>query len=242
MFRIPSMRRFRSFRIKVLLMLVAVAGIALALITQSYQKQGAAVAVLRRVGGAVRYDHEPYWTYGAVKSTLGAREPNGPRWLRHLVGDTYFAHVEAVGLGIGLDQNRAALETLADLRWLGRLDMPSSNINDADLSYVCCLRHLTMLDLSGSRITDAGAKELDSLDKLVSLDLSFTLITDQGLTSISEMADLMYLHLEHTAITDKGIVSLRALKRLKYLDVKGTAITDRGANMLLERVFNCMKR
>ena len=108
------------------------------------RREREAAEAMEKLGGAV------YWS-----------EPSGPVWLRKLIGDDLFIHVEILGFR-------------------------GFSITDADLDNLTGLSQLQMLDLRGTNITDKGLENLRGLSQLHRVDLDGTKVTDEGVKKLQE--------------------------------------------------------
>ena len=151
-------------------------------------------------------------TGGHVSVAYGA--PQGPGWLRKLMGDEWFIEVEHANCGSGTTD--AELERLVE-EWprLRKLWLFETKITDAGLDHLKGLTQLQDLELHKARITDAGLKQL------------------KGLTQLRE------LELYGTKITDAGLVHLRGLTNLRYLGLTGTQVTYPAVERLRQALPNC---
>ena len=114
-------------------------------LVQRAGSQRAAVRAIEDLGGSVMYDFE----------MQGRAEPPGPRWLRSLIGDDYFARVEIVML------------------W-------DPSTGDRHLEPVRELKHVKKLYLTGTQITDAAVPLLEQMQTLEILSLRDTLVSENA--------------------------------------------------------------
>lgn len=259
-----------QFSLKVLLLLVLVAGVGCARLSswlQQTRKQRDVVAMLAPRGAGASYP--------------GEEEPG----FRTLIGQQYFRSPVGLSVARGFQGGDAAMiSALTDLR---SLTLASPNVSDDDLIHLArltrlnwlCLRdtnvrgpglkhvarlpQLVSLDLAGSAVTDEGLTNLrlrrlrhlylgsteigdqgvaaiSTLPDLKTLDLSQTKITDDGLKWLGQMRTLEELHLAYDKVTDVGLAYLQDLDQLMVLDVRRTAVTESGINALRNRLPNCM--
>lgn len=196
--------------------LAAIAGAAPRLfeLRQRAHEQRVVADVVRRLGGAVRYDWQGRpgalatqaddWN---VDPTAAGKGPRGPAWLRGLVGDEYFQEIKAVTLF-------ASTPSEADLAALGRLES------------------LESINLHGARLLDEGLVHLASLPRLRRLVLAMGSIDDEGLRHVGTMRNLEVLTLDRTAVSDAGIASLGRLEHLRELSLSHTRVSDAAARAL----------
>ncbi len=109
-----------------------------------------ATEAIQALGGTVEYDYQRQ-----------SRNPPGPPWLRHLLGEDFFVNVVSVSLD-------------------------SLSVTDADLEHLTTLRQLQAVGLSGTQVTDAGLERLKGLTQLRELDLKSTKVTDEGVKKFQQ--------------------------------------------------------
>lgn len=91
-------RRYVTFSLRTLFVVLTALGVWLGVIVNRAREQQDAAAAIEALGGDAYYDwqvdHTPtgHW----VHRTTG--EPDGPVWLRRLIGNDFFHEVTAVGL------------------------------------------------------------------------------------------------------------------------------------------------
>jgi hypothetical protein len=162
-------RRWYQFSLRSLMILTLVIAVPCALLGRRIEwkrRERAAVKTLAKQG-SVRYDYQSREN-GGLKS-----EPPGPKWLRGILGDDFFAEAtvfysEASREQSDLPRLKDALEALPRLK---EVDMCAINFRDADLA---CFEELT---------------QIETLDLMASTE-----ITDAGLTHFKRLTALKYLH------------------------------------------------
>jgi len=107
-------RRWLQFNLKSLLILVFVVALPCAWLAWKLdlkRRERAAVAEVKKLGGRVAYDWE---------DPFSEDEPPGPRWVRKLLGDDFFAHVVTVEIKeMKIDDSVFLhLKEFTDLEWL----------------------------------------------------------------------------------------------------------------------------
>ncbi len=129
------------------------------------------------------------------------------------------------------------IQALSKLTTLQELDLGEcSQLFDDALQHLAPLKNLTRLNLWRLGITDEGVKHLAGLTRMKWLNVDNTRLTDEGLKSLSPMKDLEFLYLGSTPVTDAGLTHLEGLKSLKELDVARTAVTEEGAKKLEDKL------
>src|SRR3954454_17549939 len=88
----PHRRRFR-ISLRVLMLVVLVAGVWMGWQVNKARRQREAVAAVKKYGGWVHYD----WEMVNGKVAKGT-QPHAPKWLRRLFGDEYFQEIAYVSL------------------------------------------------------------------------------------------------------------------------------------------------
>ncbi len=183
-------RRWLQFSLRTLLLLVVpLAALCgwFASKMNAVRRERRAVAAIRAMGGHVTYD----WKYSHT-------EPPGPKWIRYLLGDDFFAGVARVGYPrASPDETLQHLDDLRGLRWL---------------------------DLLATNVTDAGVERLAKHRELQTLVLRSTLITDEALPTLASMTELRLLYLDNTAVTTEAARTLKRLPNLEYLGLSGTHV------------------
>jgi hypothetical protein len=180
---------------------------------QRARREREAAAVIEKLGGGVQWS-----------------KPSGPSWLRSLLGDDLFQHVETVFCNI--KDTDAALEHIKPLNEVENLLLDWTEVTDAGLMNLKDGNQLHGLGLQGTQVTDAGLENLKELSQLRSLDLSGTKITDAGLAHLKALNKLEYLRLAGTQVTDAGVENLKGLNHLQMLDLDFTHVTDAGLEHL----------
>jgi hypothetical protein len=110
--------------------------------------------------------------------------PGGPKWLRDLLSDDFFADV------IVFDAN-------------------NSDFSDKQLEHVKGLRQLKMLFILDTKITDRGLEYLIDVPQLEYLYLDGTSVTDIGLDSLKCLTRLKYLEICQAKVTGEGLNRLQ---------------------------------
>lgn len=253
-------RRWLSFSLRGVLLLLTALCIWLAIIATRARNQARSVAAVAARGGQLRFDYEP-------ADRKASDRPRPPQWLRQAVGEEYFRQVQSVTYnvngGIGglqvTDDELAVFDALPDLTTLELSNNPG--ITDAGLKHLAAMaelrtlylyntsvagpgikllpRRLEYLELSYTPLEDEGLAHLRGMRRLKYLRLNNTAISDHGLADLSEMLSLEELRLSHTDITDAGLEHLKPLQNLKELSLPFTNVTSRGIVQLQKALPNC---
>ena len=116
-----------QFGIRTLLVLVVAVALPcswLAVETRKTGEQRDLVRRIRKLQGQVSYD----WEHALEQFPPPGAQPPGAAWLRALLGDDFFASVEAIRNPEGTDASLAHLDICTRLRML---DLGASNVTDA---------------------------------------------------------------------------------------------------------------
>lgn len=131
------------------------------------------------------------------------------------------------------------LAHLAKLKTLEDLDISEvGQLNDDAMQHLAGMTQLKKLNLWRIQISDAGVSHLAGLTKLEWLNLDNTLLSNDGLVHLKDMQALDFLHLGSTLITDEGLQKLEGLKALTKLIVTRTGATEAGTAALKEKLPN----
>ena len=220
----PKLRWFQ-FSLRTLLVFVTLCAVPcswLGVKMQKARQQRKAARAIEELGGEV-----------------GWSEPSGPAWLRSLLGDDVFRHVDSVDAFVS-DVDDAALENLKALNQVEYLGLVVSPVTDAGLEHLKGLNRLqTLIILEDTDITDAGLAHLKTLTQLEYLCLYATKVTDAGLENLTALKKLQRLDLGRTKVTDVGLEKLTGLDKLQRLNLGGTKVTDAGVKKLQQALPNC---
>lgn len=267
--QLPAKPKWHQFRIKGLLLLTLLLGLVFGAwrsIILPHWMQGPAIKIFRDKGAEVACQGtERTW----VTDFLGGA-PETPTRISFplLPSDDLYDPELGAYIITGPPQAESKMywsvgtEAFRYLPWLSELEvleLPSTNVSNADLRRISGLSQLRTLDISATKITDQGLKGLGNLQSLKvirlpeaitdqglqhlqqlpaveELDLSGTNITDQGLAYLADWKSLKKLSLKHTSVTDEGLERLTHLKQLERLEIFGSQITEEGFSELKKSV------
>ena len=225
-------RRWLQFRLRTLLLIVAVLCVPLAWVgvrLNQKRRERAAVAAIRDLNGYISYD----WWDNAGKST-----PPGPQWLRAIFGDDFFADVASIEIYNYrdlVDGDLVHLKVFKRLRTLSISGGSSKLVTDAGVAFLTGMKDIERLLLCNMQLTDAGLSSIiKGMDRLTTLELDGTDITDGGLAIVSHLPALETLSVEGCGVTDTGLAHLSSLPALRRLDLSSTLITDAALVQLAE--------
>ena len=92
-----SRRRWLQFSLRGFLVVLTAFAVWLGFKVERVRNQREAVKAIEALGQSVRYDwHPPFSQWGSRYPPPTNDHPNGPKWLRALIGDDYFQDVEGV--------------------------------------------------------------------------------------------------------------------------------------------------
>ncbi len=214
-------RRWLRFSLRSLMLFVFGAGVVLATLGREIaraQRQHTAVVAIVSAGGAVWYNSE----------TKQGEESAWVRWLRDIVHEDCFVHVDRVEMRSGtldLDQLFRRIELEGKLG----LSKRRTEFTDQSIDQLSTLRELRQLSLRFRDITDVGRERLAPLSNLESLNLSRTKVSNSGLRHLRALQKLRHLDLSGTAVTDEGLSDLSELPDLEEL-VVGVTFDGEGRN------------
>ena len=251
-------RRWLRFSLRTMMLLVAVVAVPLAGKFNRVRNQRAVVAEVADLNGQVIYDYQ----LGFKEPARQTVEPPGPRWLRELLGDDFFATVARIDIEdvpvtgatlaliatlpdlqqLGLTSNQinvTGLRHLAKLNKLEGLGLQSTSITDSSLAHLAELKGLKYLTLEGSLITDSGLVQVAKLTQLEALELHADTVTDDGLRPLAKLPNLNYLLIDCNHVTDAGLAHLHQMSNLKQLRLCHGLALDEAYEGLRKALPNC---
>ena len=113
-------RRWFQYSLRSFLILLTVFAVWLGVVVNRAREQREAVKAIEALGGVVLYD----WEFNGLPLPTVRENPNGPHWLRQLVGDDFFQDVQVVVIGLDTGSYRpsqAYLEIDTSISLLRRL-------------------------------------------------------------------------------------------------------------------------
>lgn len=120
----------------------------------------------------------------------------------------------------GLDANQVHIASM-----MFTSAKPNENIDEA-VALLADLPYLGHLELTGLNVTDEHMKTLTKLSRLNSVVLSQTQIGDEGAKLLSKLSKLDTLYIDETNITPVTMAVLAKQSKLKILDISGLDMTD----------------
>jgi hypothetical protein len=226
--RRPTKRRLFQFSLRTALVLLTAACIGLGLETESVRQQRQLVRIVESFGGEAIYDYQ----YDANDDPFADTEdsPPGPKLLRAVLGDDYFADLVSVRIEGVADLDVARIAAQTTLRHLSI----TGGIGDEALESIAKLSRLERLELYGGRFSGAGLDRLANLPRLRRLTIGNMALTDEAARSIGRLTGLEQLSLENTRLASRHAQHLKNLRHLISLDLSGTLVGDEGLAALYE--------
>jgi hypothetical protein len=229
-------RRLLRYRLRTLLLTVALLCVWLTICVRRAKEREVAVAAFRGVGGMLFYDFQE--RSGALHHDA---RPRAPQWLLSIFGVDFFYHVVYLEVSrkrysrrYGTGAATVPPDLLRHLDAMPRiriLEISDDLATDEGLKHVSTLSVLEDLSMYGApRVTDAGIRHLRSLKRLRGLGLRDSQVTDESLHTLQMLRSLEGLQLDGSDISDDGLAYLSGNTKLRDLLVAYSrrAITDRG--------------
>ncbi len=157
-----------------------------------------------------------------------------------VINDGAREHVASVNLSRAKDQLDEAMKLLADLKYVGSVDVKGTGVSDEQLAVVSGLTKLASLQIADNPITDAGLQHLRGLDQLEALYLGSTKISGKGLEVIGDIESLKILDLSHADLSGGDLAALGNLPNLEWLLLEDVELTDEQVAAL--EVSNSLRR
>jgi Leucine-rich repeat (LRR) protein len=239
-------RRWFTFSLRTLFVLVTIICVWLGFKVEAARRQKEAVEAILKAGGWVLFDYQvlpadkiPPGTAAMIDSDLqlvsAMYDPNalpcGPNWLRNLLGNDCFRNVAEANISLA-KAPKDAIDRIAGLPQLKCLILDAveddCRIQDEDLVVLGKLNQLERLRLAGNHINGAALAHVCNPGRITHLDLCDTRIDDAGMAQIGKMTNLESLCLDSTRITDAGLAQLHNLTKLRILRLRDTNISDDG--------------
>ncbi len=189
-----SKLRWLQFRLRTLLVLMALCGVAVRWAGQpiiAARQQANAVAAIEAAGGHF------YKCRG---------KPIVPGWMRRFFAPS--ACISVSHVEFPRHSGDAEMALLADLPHVINLMGCGSHTTDAGMTHISGLSELGWLNLSETQITDTGLRYLCGLSNLQDLNLTDTHITDAGVEQLKSLTGLKRLHLDGTKVSAEQVESL----------------------------------
>jgi hypothetical protein len=202
------------YRLRTLMVLLAVACVPLAIWTHRSREQRRVVTQIRKNGGWVRYDFQ--------RDVRGQpAESHIPKVLLSRLGEDYFHEVREVET-----HSAADMAELSRLRNIDCLHINVPTLTDADFLPVALLRKLKGIDIYGN-VTDPNTR-----------------ISDRSMELLARLPALEGVNVESSLITAEGLAKLAGSTSLRWLNVSSPdkSIEEAAADPLREHVLHCTVR
>ena len=224
-----SHRRWFSFTLQTLLLVVAVVCIALVPIGAAFHRLRAA-RQLQKNGASVQWedghcvdDWDLQRSLKGFPMSIETEEAEIP--VAQLVRIRPVSKARFCGVDCTLDDEDLAV--IGEFRELRELTIDSSNVSTDGIRSVSELPHIELLQLRGGEAKlDGVGQVLSGMKSLRFLAVNSRRFTDEELRHVSKLYDLEVLDLSGTSITDAGVTQLRSLRRLRRLYCLFTELTD----------------
>jgi phosphate/sulfate permease len=232
--------QFSILSLLVLTVVVAIPCSWLATEMKAARRQREAVEEIEKAGGKVTFEYQANPRGRVIPRAKGppllrpprpGAKPQGPPWLRMLLGDDIFVSVTEVDLS-GSRVSDTGLERLEGLPQLRKLWLTGTEVGDVGLQHLEGLTQLGALYLGGTKVGDAGVEHLKGLTQLKELSVWCTRVTDAGLEHLEGLTQLRWLDLNGAQVTDAGLKYLKGLTRLEEVRLMCTRVTDAGVRDL----------
>lgn len=221
----PTKRRIFQYSLRTALVLLTAACIALGLKTEGVRRQRQLVRIVESSHGHAIYDYQ----YDE-DDPFADPSPPGPKLLRAVLGDDYFADLVSISVEGLADEDVARIAKQTTLRHLSI----SGGIGDEALESIAHLSRLEKLNLHGGRFSAAGLDRLANLPRLRALTIGETALTDLAARSIGRLTRLEQLSLENTRLASRQVQHFKNLRHLLSLDLSRTLVGDEGLAVLHE--------
>lgn len=139
-------------------------------------------------------------------------------------------------------QTSVSGDGLAEIQTLKLEDLDLSECSqlfDDAMEQLAPIKSLKRLNLFKVVVSDLGVEKLEGLANLQWLNLDQTQLTDTGLPFLSGMTEMSFMHLGSTGVSDAGMTHLTSLKKLKDLKLTRTAVTEQGAKTITDAIPGC---
>ncbi|PQO36577.1 hypothetical protein [Blastopirellula marina] len=222
-----SRRRWLSFSIRGMLLLILVISVPLAWIGRDLWQSRLEEAVVLRVNrnyGSVTYDYQE-------ENLFIPSEPPGNRLLRSIFGNHLYARVVSI---VALNPlGNDTIVKFPDLRSLETLQLGSETLDDEAIEALVQIPKLQRLILKNTEITPQQLHRLAESRSIESIWLEQSCTTDDHLLELQHFPNLSQVQIWDSPATDTGLESLVAIKNLTDLAiVKMPEATDRSFSQL----------
>lgn len=183
-------RRYLTFSLRTLFVVLTVLGIWLGVIANRAREQREAVRAIEKAGGFIAY-------YGKQGERL--------KWEK---GNRDFEfHLFHTAARVGITSNRITDETCSQIARLPELKMVllDGPVSDRGLSRLTNLQHVESVLLRRTEITNAGISQLQRMKSLEILDLGQTRLTDKNLEDLARLNKLFMLQASLKDVSNRGL-------------------------------------
>ncbi|WP_425397528.1 leucine-rich repeat domain-containing protein [Aeoliella sp.] len=220
-------RRLARFRLRTLLAVMLVVSLACGYLGKHVWRKRIERPIVERViaaGGEACYEHQ---LSGSHPLPLGFwKEPPGPKLLRHLLGDDFFASVRYVELKSpwASDKDVAAIVPLPALE---QVCLYGDTFTDECVADLLAIPQLRSLTLAGTSQSPSALAQLAELPQLVQLELFNRRLSVEHVEKLAQFGQLegLTLHGPGSAPAESYTV-LAALKKLRVLELSDIEVAE----------------
>lgn len=213
------------FKLRTLFILVAVFAVCLYLFLAPRWKRFRVEQITLSSSGSLVYLHQ--FTEDGIDLTA---PPPGPRWLRTVLGDNFFAELAEVHL---VDPTQEEFDQIATCDCFSNLFVESKTSVIHSLGALDQTRNIENLNLYGKLWTDTQIKTWDvQRSPIKMLGLHRTQHTDAVLKSVAQLPHLKHLALEYTNVSGDGLAKLKDSKSLQSMYLKGPSFGRKAFTIL----------
>jgi len=231
-------RSWAQFSLATMFVIVTVLCVWLAAHVRATNRQRAALAAIKELGGRWFYDYQ----LGDNGINYNRNEPPVPKWLLDRLDIDHFANVDRVELWAPehRDPNSLSL-ALTDVKKLGSLRSLWMQIDQAkrltptEVELLASLTGVRCIEFMPDKKTDALVETIERLPNLEGLDLLLCEVGANGLRHIGRMTNLRRLRIMASEVGDRGLADIAGLESLVELNLIGPGVTDTGL-VQLERL------
>lgn len=225
--------------LRVLMVLVLVAGLGLGWIAQRAGVQRSAVRAITAAGGRALYPWEVKAFKGRYSVSLTVAKlarPPVPSWLIRLLGPDYFGSIRMVYVaerGCNAVMGEVArldnLEQMYMRSTYGNLPPIASNLTDSGLAKLRRLRHLKAVMITGNPgLKGPGLVGLSGSVGLRRVIVHDVPIQDDDLRHLQGLTSLTELELTDTRITDAGLAHFEGMTAMRCINLNHSRVTGAG--------------
>jgi hypothetical protein len=230
-------RRWAQFSLATMFLVVTVLCVWLAAHVRATNRQRAALAAIKELGGRWFYDYQ----LSDNGITYEIVEPPVPKWLLDRLDIDHFANADRVELWALEHWDPASLSlALTEVKKLGSLRSLwvqfdwAKRLTPTEVELFASLTGVRGIEFMPDRKTDALVETIERLPNLEALDLLLCEVGANGLRHIGRMTNLRRLRIMASEVGDHGFADVAGLESLVELNLIGPGITNAGLAQLEE--------